>query len=272
MPEAPNLPVVSFDWLLREVGLATRTMLAQHRREPAPGQKPVSCYWSGHAWVDLFRAADAVGMPPLSPGRQRRYDLNRTCTECGKMALDPWEKGRDRRRYCPTCQGPVHERLWAEKCAADRPVIAEWARGVLADPTVVLAACDHESYWRSVLVVDLAGTVLVDGRVRHNDREPDESHPCCAEILAAWSPAGISARLERRRVVAWWRTTSPISEPWSGTDYPNHAGRWWARWVGELDGSSYRYTDRVKEQPPPVGTLADQVAAMRCCLEEMAAD
>lgn len=270
MPDAPNLPIKTFDGLLREVGLATKTMLKQHRREPAEGQKPVACYWSGHEYVVLYRSADAVDMAPMSPGRQKRYDDNRTCAECGKKALDPWDKGRDDKRYCGTCMPPVHERLWAEKCAVDRPVIAEWASGILADPTVTLGASDHKDYWRNVYIVDLAGAVLVDGRVRHNDREPDETHPKRAEILAAMSPADLAAKLEGLRVIAWWRTTAPIAEPWQTTDNPDRMGPWWSRWVGKLDGTSYRYSDRVVSQRPPDGTLAEQVATMRTHLEEMA--
>jgi len=276
------LPVYGFESLLRLAGLANLTMLRRHRRQLADGQRPVGCYWSGHDYVSLYREAEAVDMPSLPAGRQRRYDAARTCAECGARALDPFERGDDGQRYCPSCQGPVHRRLWEQARAADRPVIAGWARGVFDDPTVVLGATLHRGYYREVCVADLAGTVLLDVKVRYvSDDVIDprwlarltEEHP------DALSPADLGEALggfAGRRLVTWWPTTGLPRTDDSGPGGPvvstaegDHFGYWYDRWVGELSGPTYRYVPRLATQWPPAGPR-EQVDRMRTLLTEMA--
>lgn len=273
MPNPPEgLPIYGFETLLRKLGLATAGMLKQHRRRQAESQRPVACYWTGHAYANLYNEAEAVDLPPLPPGRQRRYDEARTCAECGKRALDPFGKGRDDRRYCSPCQGPVHERLWREERAADRPVIAAWAREVLADPRTVLAGVRSDTYWREVFVIDVAGREVLDARVRHHDAAPDPAHPRAAELSLMPSPSEMLAALDEGRVISWWWTTSPPSaDGRSVVAEGDLFGRWWARWVGELaPGATYRFHPRVADQSPPVDS-AEQAGRMLELLHEMSA-
>lgn len=271
MPEPPaGLPVHTFDSLLREVGLASKTMLKQHRREPGAEQKPVACYWSGHEYVKLYRSAEAVDMSPLSPGRQKRYDDNRTCAECTKKALDPWEKSLDGKRYCDACHEPAAERWWFAQRAADRSKVAEWAREILADPTTVLAAAVGAAMKRTVHVVDLADAVVFAADVRHGDNPIDPTHPFADELAGTVPTSDQAAALDGRRVVAWNGWTCPYRGGLNVGASGDLVGRWWSRWVGEPSSRNFRYDPRVTDQPPPDGTLADQVAVMRSRLEEMA--
>lgn len=289
MPNPPaGVPVYGWESLLRMAGLANQKMLRQHRRQPAPDQKPAACYWSGHDYVLLYRDSDAVDMPPLSPGRQRRYDANRTCAECGKTSVDPWELGNDNKRYCPTCQGPVHQRMWKQERAADKPVIAEWARGVLADPSVILGASRNHQWYREMCVEDLAGAVLLDAKIRYStgkcadpewltkEHFADAVFPDAAEIVDR------VRELACRRPVTWWSSCDmsslavefddmgrPINGPVTTAD-ADHFGRKYARWAGKLAGSSYRWHPRLADPPPPWDPR-EQVTRMRQVLAEMAA-
>jgi hypothetical protein len=280
------VPCYGFEGLLRLAGMANLTMLRQHRRQPADGQKPVACYWSGHDYVALYREADAVDMPPLSPGRQRAYDRNRTCAECGKRSLDPWELGEDRKRYCPACQDPVHQRMWEQARAADRPTIAAWARDVLADRNVILGASMGPQWYREVHVVDLAGAVLLDAKIRFSTRADPEwlAKEHFAGTVSPDDP-GIVERvreLASRRPVTWWPTTDlrrlavefddlgrPVAGPVSTAD-GDRFGPWYDRWAGKIAGGSYRYQPRLANQPPPWDPR-EQIAEMRRILAEMAA-
>lgn len=277
MPKPPEgVPIYGWETLIHKLGLATVPMLRRHRRQPADGQKPVACYWSGHAYVVLYRAEDAVDMPALSPGRQRRYDEARTCAECGKKSLETMGKGLDDKRYCSACQEPVHERMWLAERAADRPVVAEWARGVLADPRTVLVAAASETYWQTVVAVNAAGRSEYVGRVRHYDLGPDPSHPMYAELLEIPTPSGFADGLADHRVVSWWASTAPRRDGLGltfGAD-GDYLGHWYDRWVGRLAGqrASYRHLPRLHSHRPPAGSPAEQVVVMRALLDEMAAD
>jgi len=283
VPKPPEgLPGYGWKQLLELAGMATVTMLKRHRREPADGQKPVGYYWTGHDYALLYTAAEAVAMPPLSPGRQRRYDHARTCAECGARALDPFERGDDGQRYCGPCQGPVHERLWHTARAADRPVIATWAAGVLADPRVVLGGSGHHQFYRQVQVVDLAGVVLLDAKVRYYARGIDERVLQRPELADTVSPADLVdqvAALVGRRLVTWWPSLSPdlaVEFDSEGRGVPalvtaadDYLGHLYDRWVGKVAGSSYRYQPRLAHQPPPWEPV-EQVTRMRDLLAEMA--
>lgn len=282
----PNLPTYNFDDLLKIAGFASISTLKSERRQLAEGQDPIGQYWSGHAWVMLYRAADAVDMPPLSPGRQRLYDKNRTCAMCGTNRTDPLPKGRDGERYCGACQRPAGERLWRREREADRPAVAEWARGVLADPAVVLAAMDRHPLWTRDLVVTLDGTVLLDAEIRHNLGDPYEGHPE-REALLARSPLAVMDKVEKlreRRLVAWWPTTAPRlvtssdKNGWSVTratevGKDDVLGRWYDRWIGEISHEDAYLSQHpaLKSHQPPGANAEDSIARMRAILAELAA-
>lgn len=268
--------------LLKIADLASQPMLREDRRQPGPNQTPVGQYWSGHAWVVLYRASAAVDMPPLSPGRQRQYDRARTCAGCGGTWKTPVPKGRDGERYCATCQEPAAERLWQRERAADRAAASVWASSVLADPNVVLAAKSHQQYWTTNLVVDLTGAVLLDAEIRHYGREPYDDSPQ-REALLQRSPLAVIDQIEAlrgRRLIAWHADGAPALAT-SFDEYGNpvaHAarverddafGRWYDRWVGEMAGSVLHHPYLRPQQNPR--EPAECVAKMRELLTEMAA-
>lgn len=277
-----ELPRYGFETLLVMAGLANQPMLNRDRRQLAPGQKPVACYWSGHADVLLYKAADAVDMPPLSPGRQRRYDEARTCAACGERSKFTFEKGRDRNRYCQPCQEPAAKRLFLAERAADRPLITEWAAGVIDDPNVILGAYGYHQYWTEMHVQDLAGTVLISTRARHNVRDVDPEHPHAAE-LAELSPRRLVdqfAALAGRRLLSWTSSHAPrLDTEWDEFGQPTHQATrvahgdeispWWNRWVGKPAGSSYRHNPWLEHQPTPWDPQ-ESINLMRHALAEMA--
>lgn len=281
-----GIPIYGFETLLELAGLASVTMLKRRRKQPADGQKPVAQYWSGHEYVPLYKAADAVDMPPLSPGRQRVYDRNRTCAECAKKRQDPFEVGVDGKRYCSPCQDIVAKRAWDECRARDRVAAAAWAREVLADENVVLAATKSDSWCRHVRVEDLAGTVIIDAPVRYHLSTDPEVLAAVPELADSVSPLDVADRLVElagRRRIAWWGTTDlcNLAHSFTDTEVPidryslatadaDRFGPWYSKWVGKLHaGHSYRYNPRVVDQPPP-WEAAEQVARMRELLAEMA--
>ncbi len=281
----PGYPAYNFTDLLKIAGFASQPMLRDDRRQPAPDQKPIGQYWSGHAWVVLYKAADAVDMPPLSPGRQRQYDKARTCAGCGAKSKSPWSKFRDGERYCTPCTKPAAERLWRREREEDRPAIVAWARGVLEDPNVVLAAMDRHQLWTRDLVVDIDGPVLLDAEIRHNVGEPYEGHPQREELLTR-SPMAVVDQIERlrgRRLIAWWPTTVPrlsvsfdkdrwVTERAVDLAEGDVLGRWYDRWVGELsdNGSYLSHRPGLRNHTPPGDNAEESIARMRDVLAEMA--
>ncbi|WP_436528594.1 hypothetical protein [Actinoplanes sp. HUAS TT8] len=283
MDNTQGLPIYDFKALLTIAGLATQQMLRQDRRQLAKDQQATGQYWSGHAWILLYRAADAVDMPPLSPGRQRLYDKARTCADCGATRKDTHPRGRDGERYCGTCQGPAAERLWQRERAADRPAVAAWARSVLDDPTVIFGAREYEPDWTKNLIVDRNGQVLLDASIRHYITEPDPRHPY-AEDLALMSPLAVIDQvtaLRGRRLIAWEAHSAPeLVTSFDDRGWPAaHAaqvasgdafGRWLDRWLGDLEpNSSYLHHPRLKQQRAPRDP-AECVALMRRLLPQMA--
>lgn len=282
-PKIANVPAYNFEGLLQLVGYATKTMLRNERREVAEGQQAVGQYWSGHDWVLLYKAADAADMPPLSPGRQRQYDKARTCASCGAKRKTTFTKGRDGERYCVTCQMPAAERLWQREREADRPAIVAWARGVLADPTVVLGAFQYHQLWRENIVVDLDGAVLLDAEIRLSVHEPSDDHPL-AEALHQRSPLAAMDQIEAlrgRRMIAWATDFAPdLVTSWDENGWPvAHAtkvqrvdalGGWYDRWVGELrPNGSYLHSPQLNQHRAPRAPR-ECVARMRELLTKMA--
>jgi hypothetical protein len=280
---AENLPAYGFEDLLKIAGLANQPMLKRDRRQLAEGQQPAGQYWSGHAWVLLYRAADAIDMPPLSPGRQRLYDKARTCALCGATRKETYAKGRDGKRYCAQCQKPAAVRLWEQERATDRPLVVEWARSVLADSTVVLGSFRYHNYWKENLVVDLDGAVLLDANIRHSLADPYDEHPL-VEQLRQMSPLAVMDQIEAlrgRRMIAWSVDSGPdLVTSWDENGWPAaHAtkvarddtlGRWYDRWVGEITpNGSYLHHPRLREHWAPRDPR-EHVARMREVLTEMA--
>lgn len=135
-----GLPVETFATLMHRAGLATREQLRKVRREPAPDQKPASCYWSGYKFVELYDLAATIDMPPLTPARQHIWDRNRTCHTCRATQSTPYQVGAWGNRYCPTCQEPAAIARWWERRDFARIGARKWARDTLRDPTTVLIA------------------------------------------------------------------------------------------------------------------------------------
>lgn len=281
----PGLPAYNFDSLLKLAGFASISMLKSERRQLTENQRPVGQYWSGHAWVMLYRVADTVDMPPLSPGRQRLYDKNRTCAMCGTKRRDPFPKGRDGDRYCGACQRPAGERLWRWEREADRPTAIEWARGVLADPNAFLAARERHEFWHRDLAVALDGTVLLDVEIRFNVSEPYEDHPQ-RQALQLRSPLAAvdkTQALRGRRMVAWWPNAAPdLATSFGDYGWPTERaarveegdalGRWYDRWVGQIrheDAYLSNHPTLMQHAPPP--GAEECIARMRAILAEIAA-
>lgn len=285
MPKAPEgLPVITFDFLLRDAGLATVTTLKKHRRQPAPDQEPAGCYWTGHDYVLLYDAELAVDMPAMTPGRQRRYDEARTCADgCGFTSLDPLALGWDKKRYCSKCFRPAMERLWRAERAADRPAITAWARGVLDDPATVLVAKVPQQYWQEIVVQDLSGAVLLDAKVRSSSVDSDWLQERPELFEDSVDPRTIVEQLLAlggRRLVAWTWPLSPLWVEWDEcgrgvTRCPSpaegdFAGGWWDRWVGEPAGHyDFVYQPRLAQQGRPFDAH-EQVERLREVLTEMA--
>jgi hypothetical protein len=279
-----GVPIYGWESVLRLAGLATAGMLKRDRRRPADGQKPAAQYFTGYEYAPIYKLDETVDLPPLSPGRQRLYDANRTCARCAKRSKTPWEKGRDGKRYCSRCQEPAAKELWDreqdERCKAS----AAWAREVLADESVVLVATRPRQFWREVYVVDLSGAVLLDAKVRFGqDITP---YAARAEGIAETvGPADVLDRvlpLVSRRLIAWRSSDIPdlawLFNPESlGRDVEirlaarpgDDFGKRYDNWFGELAGSSYRWHPTVRMQPSP-WEPDERVAAMRTALVDVA--
>lgn len=192
----PALPVyrgVGLREAYREGKVATRSELKRRRLQLAEGQQPIGQYWTAYEWAQLYRVADCVPMPALSPGRQRLWDTARTCARCGARSADPFERDRrGGRRVCSDCRPVEHEVHWYRVRNQDR-VLAVWcARQLLDEPNVVLWASDDGppagSCYRWLIAaaaVDVGGQVLFAGEARVN-----EPVPAWAPIPDGWQGRG----------------------------------------------------------------------------------
>lgn len=284
-----GVPAVGFETLLEMVGLATSGMLKPVRRRPADGQTPAYRYWTGHAWAPLYRLADTVALPPLSPGRQARWDAARTCRRCSKRSDYTFAVGADGQRYCEPCQEPAAKAWWEAERAAERAAAGAWAREVLADPATMLIAGQRLSAYRRVLAVDLTGAVLLDVKVPHPyyaDNLASMPADLREELVDAASVEHAAIELTYRRLIPWWTShdVGALQAILSDTGRPPPApgadlvrdgdafGDRYSRWVGErtYPQDSYRYRQGLRQQNPP-GEFADRPATMRALLDQMAA-
>lgn len=284
-----NVPIYGWETLLRMCGLVTVSMLKADRRRPADGQEPVAQYWTGHEYRPLYKLDGVVDLPPLSPGRRRLYEANRTCARCGRRSKLPWEKGRDGKRYCSQCQEPAAQDLWDREQMERRKASSEWAREVLADDSVVLAATRAHQFWREAYAADLHGAVLLDAKVRY--AAEITPYAARADGIADTIPrADVVDRLVAlagRRVVTWWpgrglqdlvadltqaradREPDERELPQLATVAGDDFGRRYDNWVGKLSGGSYRWHPAVAHNPAP-WEPEENVATMRAHLAEMA--
>jgi hypothetical protein len=300
MPDPPvGVPAYGWEQLAALAGLATGPMMRRERKQPAPGQTPAGTYWTGHAWHSLWRMADLVDMPPLSPGRQRRWDLNRTCARCEAVSADPWPRGRDSRRYCHSCVIPAAEESWAAERAAERPGLTAWARELLADERTVLVSGRSVLGAVRVLAETPGGVVLADALIRTTASgatsgnvdfyAPPSPAENGARVLDTGSGVEVLAGLVGKRLVCWrpWTDLGEATlnlrqdQPHGPGLGPGVAGRLrtapgdvvgprWDRWVGHPSGS-VRYADRCTVHLGP-SDPAEVVPHMRRMLGHMATE
>jgi hypothetical protein len=278
--------------------LATVTQLRLLRRRPAAGQTPVATLlYHGNKYTDLWQVAATEPMPDLSPSRRARYEAVRTCLRCGLRRERPWKPAPETdRRVCPPCAEAEAEASWWRARNLARAGAVAWAVEVLADPAVVLF---HEQsvaiLTLGVRVVDVAGAVLLDATVRHNER--DGLGPCPAGAVSIRDVANQVRALAGRRLIVWsehrygphslvWNMRTLLGEeldlavnrpadPWGPSD---ELGVRYAEWLGVRDGSgSWRYDRRIlyPPLPPAQATPPDPAAAvtrMRELLGLMAVD
>lgn len=180
---------------------------------------------------------------------------------------------------------PAAKELWDREQAERRKASAAWAREVLADASVVLAATRPRQLWREVYATDLAGAVLLDAKVRFGQ----DITPCAARaegIAETVAPADVLDKvlaLAQRRPVVWrpgfgleelaaalGREPGDIELPRLAAAAGDSFGRRYDNWVGAISGTSHRWPS-VARQPCP--WEPDQnVATMRSALAEMAAE
>jgi hypothetical protein len=299
--ESRNDALPSYDIysLMRLAGLATSSMLREDRRQPAEGQEPVAQYYTGYVYADLYRSADAVAMPPMSPGRQRRYDDARLChwEGCDLTSKHPWARSADGLRYCPAHVRPAAERWWEVLATRRRAECSERARVILADPGVAVVGIAVQHWAVSIHAESLAGDVLASATVRYPEYVERIYGPITEEQLAtSVTPEEASDQvgtLTHYARVAWsygfdmsiqCRTTL-IAPDGVRVWRPDHDyGQLLTRWVGKRSSDYYDGTGkdepRLYPQYPeyshtntsePAATARIQVAQIRAGLAEMAA-
>lgn len=287
----PGIPAFGFEDGCRAAGLATRGMLDDERREPAWGQKPAAYYWTGHDYALLWRYDDTVAKPPLSPGRQARYDANRTCARCRAKSKRPWQVARNSKRYCPKCTKPAMQELWAAERAAERPGLEAWARELLADERAVLVAGRGRQWVVELRAETPGGEILVDALVVHPHMWPEAAERMPAELRAraieVEQAVDLLAPLGGRRLVSWWQSSDLVNaclnlmaqEPggrglhdlgFLRVDPGDQLGNRYARWVGEPNGS-VEYAHTSVRQIPPAFEPGELCAQMRAAVLAMAA-
>lgn len=282
-----GVPAYSYEGILRLAGLATSGMLKRDRKRPADRQKPVGQYFTGFEYHGLYKLDEVVDLPPLSPGRQRAYDRNRTCAHCGAKQKIPFAVGDDGKRYCEPCQEPASKRLFEVQQAERRKASAAWAREVLADERTVLVH-EETDWWSTSLRAEApTGELLADWRVRDpHYGYADKEQPFTDEQLAcSVAPADVDVLLVRmlaaRRLVPWWDRSGgeltrllrlvDVDVPAMRQGNGDSFGKRYSNWLGQRWGGPYRHrVDSIAAQQPP-REAADVLAKMRSALAEMAA-
>lgn len=161
--------------------LATKTMLkAERRLRPATGQLPIGDYAVRDGCAPLYAVADAEPLPALPPVRAAAWTAARTCVRCGESKPRPLNDYRGAGRLCGPCQKTVATERWIEQSRATQADAGKWARGLLADPTVLLMARDNDFDRPAVRIEWLtlhSGIVPVfDGRLRKSENPEEVIH------------------------------------------------------------------------------------------------
>jgi hypothetical protein len=281
-------PLYRFDDL-PAAQLATESMLRRGRRRLVQGQPPIASYmvFSGKDYAPLYAVADTALAAPLSPARQAARDTARTCARCGRRVAGPFSapyaKGADGSRYCDPCQEPAAKECWDAQRAADRTAAAEWARGVLQDPTVLLVYSAATRPSSALRVETLDGQVLIGTIVQPDlDRIYWDHRLSGAPDRSQYTePADLVDQvrgLSGHRLITAWSDLSTLNnvmklavpglDPLQVSDGDDFSDRW-DRWHGEHQGGSYRFTlQRIKHQQLPyepdriIKTMRDGLAVM----------
>jgi hypothetical protein len=191
----------------------TRSGLDRRRLQLAEGQEAVGSVWSVRTWVPVYAVAAAVPKPALSPAREARYQLVRTCSRCKDRNQDPWPVcWPTGRRTCMTCMPILRETEQRRLANIARRAAVAHATMLLADPQLAIAVeirGDVVEPWYTLVAVDGAGDELATVRVARKYARDDEVDPAGAVRLSAI--AGAIDELSSRRLVAWWHDLVLVS-------------------------------------------------------------
>lgn len=127
--------------------LATETTLREEmRRKPLAPSASLAWFYSitPEEFYALYATADSVPLPELSPKRAAAWTAARTCAACGKTNPNRFpNRLTATERCCSDCWPAERRDDWIGR---QRPIQLEqvaWARGVLADPNVVLVGMER---------------------------------------------------------------------------------------------------------------------------------
>ena len=285
-------------------GLATKTMLTESRRRPAPGQAPAATlFYHGNQHAPLYRIDATVEMPPPSA----RYVAARTCARCRATRATPWPvapaPATSGRRLCVDCAEAEAEASWWRMRHRARAAAVAWAQSVIADPMAVLVhSISVGQLVLGLYAVELAtGELLLHERIRHNERDYP---PGSGYRPPSWSDPGVVGirdvaeqvqALTRRRLVTWsasrtglslitWNmwtglgedlgqglAVQPCLSTWSpGAPAGDEIGTWYADWHGTRDrDGSWRYDRSVRWHDLPWASGADQSPDMTAQVTEV---
>lgn len=251
-----GLPLYRYD-NLPAAALATKTMLArQYRMRPAEDQQPVAEYLGGGKggeYYPLYAIDDAAGLREQTAEQAAEWTAARTCARCGTQQPDPFSPNRFGDYLCWTCHPLYAREWWTRNLVRARELATEWARGVLAETTAVIAAAAGIPYTRLVVLDVATGDVLHDLTtvLRGHDRahrvvwQIEDDDPRWIASTPAAEVAEVVAGLSGRRIVSWDEGPSMVEAQLvkaellrSSDDDPTprtwdvDARRWYACWLG----------------------------------------
>ena len=302
-------PIYRYAELPGKTMLATETMLRDElRRRPRDGATPLAWFHSlqGKDYFPLYATADTVALPELSPKRAAAWTATRTCANCGKSNPTPFPNRLSNTvRYCTDCWPDARREDWT---ARQRPIQlqqAEWARGVLADASVVLVGVEQSQRVlvraqfigvTRMRVESFAGEVLMDVRTLSraaDDLDPHE--PKLAELLAQVTPRDeidrAVAALAGHRLITW-TSSRPLGVDDGRAHLPvaegDHIQSRYACWLARISYYSSGTTNqpaRLVEMKQPHGdvsryttferdklTAEGQIEFARECIRETATE
>lgn len=250
--------------------LATLTMLKRRRRRLAEEQEPIASYLMMRGYAPLYAVADTIALPVLSETRQARRDAVRTCARCRGRRGDadqPFPKWHhDGRRYCDPCQEPAAEARWHAQRAIGRQAAAEWAAGVLADPTAVLIRSRGAEGNVHLRAETLDGEIIVNAQL-YRGKSPSWWPP--EDRVRCVPPADVVDQfraLQGRRLIIWrdhWTDLGQLNQTMAPEVFPDvvalsaahtdELGPYWDQWIGERSPGmrSFYQNQRLHHQPQP---------------------